>query len=258
LAITIAGAFMRETGTSVKEYWQYYQKSWHTLQSRARPGRHYQQGNLLQTWLISYNVIRKREAHVAELMLLLAHFHNQDIWYELVKGIEHSSQPPVWFDDVLSDTLTFKGSIRTLIQFSLIEVNQQSDSYSIHPVVQDWCLDVAQIDTDGLNSLWYELALVAVGSLVPSTNQRDYWQLQQRLLVHADFVRQVLNTDLLTDNASVWDALHSLGLLYQAQGKLKEAEMIYQRALTGYEKALGPDHTSTLDTINNLGNLYFN
>ena len=28
------------------------------------------------------------------------------------------------------------------------------------------------------------------------------------------------------------------------------------RALAGYEKALGPDHTSALLTVNNLGNLY--
>jgi tetratricopeptide (TPR) repeat protein len=31
-----------------------------------------------------------------------------------------------------------------------------------------------------------------------------------------------------------------------------------RRALEGYEKALGRDHTSTLDTVNNLGNLYTN
>jgi len=31
---------------------------------------------------------------------------------------------------------------------------------------------------------------------------------------------------------------------------------MYKRALAGYEKALGPDHTSTLNTVNNLGTLY--
>jgi tetratricopeptide (TPR) repeat protein len=31
---------------------------------------------------------------------------------------------------------------------------------------------------------------------------------------------------------------------------------MYQRALQGYEKAWGPEHTSTLDTVNNLGGLY--
>ena len=33
---------------------------------------------------------------------------------------------------------------------------------------------------------------------------------------------------------------------------------MYQRALAGTEKALGPDHTSTLYTVNNLGVLYRN
>ncbi|KAF1940516.1 hypothetical protein EJ02DRAFT_494611 [Clathrospora elynae] len=31
---------------------------------------------------------------------------------------------------------------------------------------------------------------------------------------------------------------------------------MYQRALQGKEKAWGPEHTSTLGTVNNLGNLY--
>ena len=32
---------------------------------------------------------------------------------------------------------------------------------------------------------------------------------------------------------------------------------MYSRALQGCEEALGPDHTSTLDTVNNLGNLLY-
>jgi Tfp pilus assembly protein PilF len=31
---------------------------------------------------------------------------------------------------------------------------------------------------------------------------------------------------------------------------------MYQQALQGYEKAWGPEHTSTLDTVNNLAALY--
>lgn len=40
------------------------------------------------------------------------------------------------------------------------------------------------------------------------------------------------------------------------QGRHKEAEVMYERALDGREKAWGLEHTSTLDTVNNLGNLY--
>jgi len=57
---------------------------------------------------------------------------------------------------------------------------------------------------------------------------------------------------------STLGTVNNLGVLYENQGKLKEAEVMYRRALKGYEKAWGPEHTSTLGTVNNLANLYKN
>jgi hypothetical protein len=52
----------------------------------------------------------------------------------------------------------------------------------------------------------------------------------------------------------------NLGLLYADQGKLVEAEQMFQRALLGYEKALGADNIITcipaLNTIWGLGSLF--
>ena len=67
----------------------------------------------------------------------------------------------------------------------------------------------------------------------------------------------IILNDLVRDNGIEW-AYHQLGLLYCDQGKLAEAEQMYERALQGYEKAWGPEHTSTLDTVNNLAILYKN
>jgi len=60
---------------------------------------------------------------------------------------------------------------------------------------------------------------------------------------------------LVVGKGTVW-ACYNLGRLYAHQGKLDEAEKMYMQALQGYEEALGPKHTSTLQTVNNLGNLY--
>jgi tetratricopeptide (TPR) repeat protein len=70
-------------------------------------------------------------------------------------------------------------------------------------------------------------------------------------------LNSLVTEDERSDNEMAW-ACHNLGFLYASQGKLAEAEQMYQRALRGYEKARGPEHTSTLDTVNNLGNLYKN
>ena len=41
-------------------------------------------------------------------------------------------------------------------------------------------------------------------------------------------------------------------LTLQAQGKLDEAEPLYQRCPAIYEKALGPDHPHVATSLNNL------
>ncbi|KAJ6035782.1 hypothetical protein N7540_000061 [Penicillium herquei] len=253
LAITVAGAFMRETGTSIAEYLEYYQESWSDLQLQSNPGYQYRQGNILETWMISYHEIRKRDPNAAELLLLLAHFDNRDIWYGLVKSGCYSSNTPVWLERAVSSALKFKISVKTLIGFSLLETKQQEGSYAMHPVVRDWCLHIASADKN-INSIQLnELALVSVGYAVPGVNDRNYSNLQQRLIPHANYVCHV---DCLSDDIAVWGAFHGLGDLYRDQGKLKEAEEMYQRALTGREKTLGSDYADTLNTANNLGNLY--
>jgi tetratricopeptide (TPR) repeat protein len=57
------------------------------------------------------------------------------------------------------------------------------------------------------------------------------------------------------DKGREW-ALDSLGYMYSNQGRHEEAEKMYLRALQGTEKAWGPEHTLTLETVNNLGSLY--
>ncbi|KAJ6003697.1 hypothetical protein N7522_006389 [Penicillium canescens] len=253
LAIVVAGAFMRETGTSITEYLEYYQKSWYELQLQSDPGRQYQQGNMLQTWMISYCEIQKRYPCAADLLLLLARFDNRHIWYELVESGRHSSNVPDWLKKAISSGLAFKIAVKSLVEYSLLESKQQEGSYAMHPVVQDWCHHIASTKKNVNSIQLNELALISVGYTVPNAFDSDYSGLQQRLLPHANYVRHL---GWSGDNIGLWGAFHGLGDLYFEQGKLREAEEMYQRALAGYEKAQGPDHTSTLHIVNNLGLLY--
>ncbi|KAE8390738.1 hypothetical protein BDV23DRAFT_183253 [Aspergillus alliaceus] len=254
LAIVIAGAFMRQTGTNFKEYTELYRTSWFNLQSQSGPTRHYQQGNMIQTWMITYQEIQKRDPIAAKLLLFLAFFDNQDIWYELIHSGMDYSDPPAWFKTAVSTKLVFKTKLRVLIKFSLVETGQQEGSYTLHPVVQDWCTHIAA--SKDLTNQLHGLALISVGFMVPSSSNRRYAEFQQRLLPHANYLTGRERAHWPNDMIDIWDALHGMGNLYSDQGKLKEAEEMYQQALAGKEKALGPDHTSTLGTVNNLGLLY--
>ncbi|KAH2763928.1 hypothetical protein KXV66_007739 [Aspergillus fumigatus] len=250
LAIALAGAFMRETGTSFKEYLQLYKDQWSELQSQAKPTRHYQQGNILETWTTSYQGIQKQDPTAATLLLLLAYFDNRDIWYELIRGGLNCSHTPPWFEAAVSNKLAFKARIKVLVDCSLVEPRQQEGSFTIHPVVQDWCFHIAASEERTVQL--YELALVSVGYTVPRKDDREYAQLQQRLLPHADYVIQREKYSWLEDKVAVWRALSRLGNLYTNQGRLQEAEEMYQRALAGYEKALGPDHAKSCKLADDL------
>ena len=57
------------------------------------------------------------------------------------------------------------------------------------------------------------------------------------------------------EHTSTLLALHNLGDLYSIQGRWKEAEEIYLRALR-VEKVWGIDHGTVLKIVNNLGRIY--
>ncbi len=87
------------------------------------------------------------------------------------------------------------------------------------------------------------LAVIIVASAVPSEIVLDYSLIQRRLLPHNDRVyprlQRRIHEDLMNekDLPSLSDACHRLENLYKDQGKMKEAEDMYLRALTEKEKA---------------------
>ncbi|KAL4803886.1 hypothetical protein BDV18DRAFT_144608 [Aspergillus unguis] len=258
LAITLAGVFIRETGTSFRKYLEYYRDSWHSLQMQSDSTRHYEHGNLMQTWLISYDEIRRRDREAAELLVLLAHFDNQDIWYELLKHGYWSPERSSWYDDVMGDELVFRKKMKTLIEFSCINANLQNDSYSMHPVVRDWCLAMWATQQEAPTHL-HEFSLVTAGHMVPHKSDPNCWALQRRLLPHARYVLGELRKVELTDHLMTWASLHSFANLYSDQCMLREAEEIYQWALAACRKALGPDYISNpcaLNIYHSLARLY--
>ncbi|KAL3484772.1 hypothetical protein BJX62DRAFT_243609 [Aspergillus germanicus] len=186
--------------------------------------------------------------------------------------MNYSNAPPC-FETAVTSKLIFKTKVKALNGFSLLETKQQEGSYTLHPVVQDWCHYIAV--SNNLADQLHELAFISVGITVPSNSDRRYAEIEQRLLPHANYLinsergklkeaKKMYQQALAgrerasgPNHTSTLNTVNNLGILYSDQGKQKEAEEMYQRALAGKEKALGPDHTSTLNIVNNLGLIYF-
>ncbi|KAH8598606.1 hypothetical protein B0O99DRAFT_567078 [Bisporella sp. PMI_857] len=258
LALATAGAYLDQTARSFSDYLRLYKESWVRLKEISPELSSYEDRTLYSTWQISFDNIKQRNPLSANLLRLWAYFDNQDLWFELLR---HSgSEDPEWLRELTKDELSFDGAVRVLSNLGLVEVATssqewiESKGYSIHGCVHSWTIHA-------LNQEWdcdlARLAVKFVGAHVPTEKEGQPWLIQRRLLQHAARCSYMFSNSLVA-NDGLADECHNLGLLYADQGKLVEAEQMYQRALQGYEKVWGPDHTSTLAMVNNLGNLYRN
>jgi tetratricopeptide (TPR) repeat protein len=257
LALATAGAYLDQTVTSFGNYLRQYEESWLKLQEMSPKLESYEDRALYSTWQLSFDQIKRQNNLSTKLLQLWAYFDNQDFWFELLR--HGDADRPEWLCRLTQDELTFTQAVRILCDYGLAEANKSSQEseiesrgYSIHSCVHSWTIHV-------LNHEWEagmaKTALECVGSHVPDHEQHKYWVTQNRLIRHAARCWDMLVKGLVKENDIEW-VLHSLGDLYLDWGKLDEAEKIYLRALRGYEKTYGPEHTLTLDTVNNLGLLY--
>ncbi|KAK1624823.1 hypothetical protein BDP81DRAFT_474599, partial [Colletotrichum phormii] len=234
LALSTAGAYLNQVSTSCAEYLRLYDESWLRLQRESPQLLDYDQA-LYSTWGISFNLIQQQSRGAATLLRLWAYFDNEDLWYELLQDV--GSEGPVWLQDITKDNLIFNITMRLLCEHGLVEADLitketegESRGYSVHGCVHAWMIHVLNTGVDE-EMAW--TALRCIASHVPSNEQQEYWIVQRRLLQHSD--RCI--TKIATDAAEEKDAwmFHELGILYSDQGRLKEAEAMYERALQGYE-----------------------
>ncbi|KAH8645433.1 hypothetical protein BX600DRAFT_490824 [Xylariales sp. PMI_506] len=269
LALATAGAYLRRVAIGFNDYLRLYKDSWATLHTNTPSLGSYQDRTLCSTWQLSYEQVQRQNPLAANLLRWLAYFDNEDIWFELLQhpyegvDIDDSKLPMhhAWIDE-LTDELKFSSAMGTLHDYGFVEPNVStsdligSRGYNIHSCIHSWTIHVVNKDWD--HSL-AKLAVECVAAHIPSENETQFWLLQRRLLPHAIRSCTAIRD---SDQGLAW-AFHNLGILYEGQGvlyrsqnKLQEAEEMYLRALRGYEKVWGPDHTSTLNTVNNLGDLY--
>jgi tetratricopeptide (TPR) repeat protein len=231
----------------------------------------YPERSVWTTWTISFKAIKAKNRAATNLLLLWAFLDNKDLWHGLLHAATASAEHwPEWLHVMAANELRFVEAIKLLQSYSMIERVEDLRSYTTHPVVHRWA---SYIQDDDQREEFMQLAVMVVGLSVSDDSTKEYWILQRRLLPHADSCSHWILTELkplyrreghfdkesteeVKNISVVLNATHLLGYLYANQRKLKEAEEMYQLALKGSETALGPNHISTLTTVNNLGFLY--
>ncbi len=196
------------------------------------------------TWTISFKAIKAKSESAANLLCVWAFLGNQDLWHGLLQAASDNGQCrpgfPRW--PTMRSSLCMRFNCFAATRWSKSRESVQG-SYMMHPVAHKW---TAHIQDGDEKRDFLQLAIGIVGSMVPSSNTKDYWVLQRRLLLHAEQCSWWMGEiDKANEGGRsfvdipVADAMNSLAILYSDQGRLAEAEALYERALQGKEKALG-------------------
>ena len=251
LALATAGDYIGQTADSFGNYLQMYEQSWDELAENSESLMEYDDRTLYSTWTLSLKQVTAQDAHAAKLFRLMGYLGNADLWYELFR--KGAGSAPEWFCIITKSKARFNKAMAILHSYSLVET--MPGAYSLHTCVHDWVLRylISEFDID-----LFRLAMRCIAQNVAWESMPEYWVVNSRLIHHAlriEHCQQGVDID--------WGVIgledtHCIGCLDSMMGRLKEAEAMYVRALKGYEKACSAEHTSTLDTVNNLGNLYSN
>ena len=244
MALATAGAYLSRSTDSFDEYLELYDHSWNDLDRYSGKLVEYEERTLYSTWNVSFKQVRDQDQAAAELLKLMAYLDNQDLWYELFDK-DISNAPKWWIE------LRKSRAISILHNYSLLEVD--IGKYSLHTCEHDWTLEYLN---RGFDQERCRIALHCVAANISWESEAEYWVKNRRLLLHARRFKHVRLKEAIEWSAIEPEDLYQFALLYQQNDMMAEAEKMYRRVLDGNEKVWGPDHISTLFTVNNLGLLY--
>lgn len=239
------------------EYLNAYKENWRLDSRRHVRLRDYRlDRSLYTTWDISYRRLEDEDADAARLLMLMAYFDNKELWFALFQA-RLSDKTPSWLGALMNSQIDFENAMGILVDYCFVEVQDITSSYSLHNCVHDWIHGALK------NSIEPQLYWYAVGCVANNIDDHDQMRLSEvryaRVSQHGLRLAHKCFKDIrLTES----DKLVQLRMVFKIASLLRQqqhfasSELMHLRALAGFEKELGPKHSLTLDTINNLGVLY--
>src|SRR5271155_2091670 len=124
---------MKQTNTNASEYLSLYDGMCEAFFKMSTTSflQDYPDRSIATTWTLSFQQIKKVGPDAAQLLLLWACLAYSDLWYELFVPFVHSQSMwqdriPTWLTRSVGDLLTFKQTIKFLLDYSMVEAQIES------------------------------------------------------------------------------------------------------------------------------------
>jgi tetratricopeptide (TPR) repeat protein len=253
LALEQAAAYITAKGARFQDYLTSYQRQRLALLNKAQPKTGEYPASVASTWAFNFQEIEKDP--VAADMLRVSAFLSPDaIPLELLT--EGASQlGPVLASALTTseDPLALNEALEPLTRYSLIRLVVDTQTYSIHRMVQEVVKDQMGVKQQ---AQWAEHVVRAVEESFPEVNHKT-WPRRERLIPHALLCVAHIDPWSMT----FWEArnlLYQAGEYFRQRGQFWETEPLWKSTLAICEQVQGPEHPDTLGTVNNLAILYRN
>ncbi|KAL7943510.1 P-loop containing nucleoside triphosphate hydrolase protein [Trichoderma barbatum] len=271
LAITQAGAYMRRTSTSAKEYSSLLAQSkrrWEILKENEfdRHRRLDVPNNVLETWSISIDRLREESKIAYTILHVLAYVANQNIPHEIIiAALKHGDNTMVQPEKLEAEAMK---AIMRLKEFSFLGIHQMEDgsrNYEMHKLVQEatryglsvWKPSVLERGLPKMDGEIYfsSTALQVIGDLFPES-QPETWKQCETYLAHA--LQAGDWADLSEKQIETSRLLVRISRFLHDRGRWREKEPVNERALELNRKIQGDRHPDTIRAMEDLASTYNN
>ena len=257
LAIAQAGAYIRETSCSLKEYLELFKRRQKDLLGYFPKHTGTDYGfTVYTTWQVSLDMIESLQDtasnHALELLKILCFYHHDQVPMKMLYNAWHSfEEGPMalgssFWPEAFSDFFEYQQSVRTsvtlLASFSLI--NRDSDALlSFHPLVHDWCRDrMSEVD----QQLTFRRAISLLARSVNWDFKTEDYTFRKSLVSHAHACLRFhdhRNRDFNDNKLHEWS---TLALILGENGWTWDALKLTERVVQLRKTKLGDEHPDTL------------
>jgi tetratricopeptide (TPR) repeat protein len=294
LAIEQAGAYIAAKQVSISAYLSSYRNRKLQVLEKGQPETGDYPASVSTTWLINFEQVEEVSEAAADILRFSAFLSPDNIPLELLILGRTALTPTI--QETLGngeDELAIAELLEPLTRYSLIRKDVNSQSYSIHRLVQEVIKDILDEDK---RKQWSERVIYAVQKAFPKIEHAT-WMLFERMLAQAEAACRIIERfkfefeeagDLLnqtgvylyeraryqkaepplvqslemkkrllgTEHSDVASSLNNLATLYRTQGRYDQAETLYVQGLEISERLLGAEHLDVANSLNNLAEIY--
>lgn len=221
LALDQVGAYIDESGCSLLNYLQLYQKQPTHLLDRRGIMKQDHPHSVAATFLLTYMHMKHEQGIAADVLSICTFMHTEAIPEEFfVVGARH-----LGLESVASNLSQFDQAISVLRNLSLLQRDPENHTLSIHCLVQA----VLQGSMDEQErAAWVKRINAALNLAFPEA-LADRWKQGERLLPHVLAVANNYPDDAEDENLA--DILQKAAGYLRERAQHRRADTLYQRAL---------------------------